>query len=78
MSDLAHKKEYDAIRADYPHIPAWEDLDEVQKAGVRAANEGKWRFFTKLGSAIRDGGELPDPMTDMFDELRKDGAAGEI
>ena len=57
--DLAHQREYDTVRADYPTIPPWEELTEDQKEKVRQANREKWRFFQDLGEAVRTGGELP-------------------
>lgn len=55
MTDSAHKQEYDAIRRDYPQLPEWDTLTEVQKENVREANREKWAFFDELGKKISSG-----------------------
>jgi hypothetical protein len=54
MSDEYHKALYDRVRADYPSIPAWEDLTDEQKARMRAANAEYTGFMNDLGNKIRE------------------------
>ena len=70
MTDKYHKQQYEAalrsadLEPGEGNIPAWEDLTEEQKENIRKVNLQHDRFMDRLGNAIANGTELPNPLED--------------
>jgi hypothetical protein len=66
------KRLYDTLKADYegvratldPGLPPYDELTDEQRAKHKASWRELHAFYDKLGKAIRDGTELPDPFED--------------
>lgn len=54
--DLAHRQEYKiALRSTGHDGPAWDDLTEVQRENIRAANRAYWRELADFGRSLANG-----------------------
>jgi hypothetical protein len=59
MSDLAHKKEYDAAIASVSTpdttFPAWDELSDFQRETIREENRRYWKSMQDFGQLITEG-----------------------
>lgn len=63
MRDEHLRRDYERVRAANPeaNLPAYDDMTDEQRESHRQSHDRLHGFMSRLGDAIRTGGDLPDP-----------------